>query len=174
MPFPLCCLLVVTLLAALVAPHGAQAQDDDVGACAYDLTGDGAISTNDLLMILALFGRQSTTSTTVVAADVSGDGIVGTSDLLGLSAGCLWALLWRGAHGTQGRGRGIRGGHRRPVHDTGGSLVGHLLRWWRSVGHRVWPNSYSLRNIIASCELPPNPMVFIYHGERYYRSEPRV
>jgi hypothetical protein len=86
MPFPLCCLLVVTLLAALVAPHGAQAQDDDVGACAYDLTGDGAISTNDLLMILALFGRQSTTSATVAAADVSGDGIVGTSDLLGLLA----------------------------------------------------------------------------------------
>ena len=86
MPFPLCCLLVVSLLAALLAPHGAQAQGDDAGACAYDLTGDGAISTNDLLMILALFGRQSTTSATVAAADVSGDGIVGTSDLLGLLA----------------------------------------------------------------------------------------
>eukprot|EP01046_Picozoa_sp_COSAG06_P010573 COSAG06_NODE_579_length_14027_cov_2.460942_5_plen_3130_part_00 len=34
-------------------------------------------------------------------------------------------------------------------------------------------DSYSLRNIVENCELPPNPTVFIYHGERYYRHEPR-
>ena len=35
-------------------------------------------------------------------------------------------------------------------------------------------NSYSLRNIVEPCELPPNPTVFILHGEKYYRHEPRA
>jgi hypothetical protein len=35
-------------------------------------------------------------------------------------------------------------------------------------------NSFSLRNVSEPCELPPNPTVFIYHGDRYYRHEPRV
>ena len=35
-------------------------------------------------------------------------------------------------------------------------------------------DSYSLRNITESCELPPNPTVFIFHGGRYYRHEPRA
>eukprot|EP01052_Picozoa_sp_SAG31_P007864 SAG31_NODE_383_length_16451_cov_8.412977_6_plen_1261_part_00 len=35
-------------------------------------------------------------------------------------------------------------------------------------------NSFSLRNIVDSCELPPNPTVFIFHSEKYYRHEARV
>ena len=34
-------------------------------------------------------------------------------------------------------------------------------------------NAFSLRNIAEPCELPPNPTVFIFHGEKYYRHEPR-
>ena len=49
-------------------------------ACAFDFTLDGVVGTNDLLYLLASFGRTS------VIADTNGDGIVGTDDLLGLLA----------------------------------------------------------------------------------------
>ena len=35
-------------------------------------------------------------------------------------------------------------------------------------------NAYSLRNIAEPCELPANPTVFIFHGEKYYRCASRA
>ena len=55
-------------------------------ACAYDMTDDGLVSTNDLLYILAAFGRSASETPSAARADVNGDGIVGTTDLLGLLA----------------------------------------------------------------------------------------
>lgn len=79
-------MIVLSCAAALLAataPRRAGAQL--AAACAYDLTDDGIVGTNDLLYLLAAFGR-STSSPTAALADVNGDGVVGTTDLLGLLA----------------------------------------------------------------------------------------
>lgn len=78
-------MIVLSCAAALLAataPRRAGAQL--AAACAYDLTDDGIVGTNDLLYLLAAFGRTS--SPTAALADVNGDGVVGTADLLGLLA----------------------------------------------------------------------------------------
>ena len=105
------------LVAAMVVWEDAAAQDESdppaLGACAADITSDGLVSTNDLLYLLASFGRLSEAH---LAADVDGNGIVGTTDLLlllasyGRSCGCdgAWSELTACTHncgpdGTQQR-----------------------------------------------------------------------
>ena len=55
-------------------------------ACGWDLSGDGLVATNDLLFLLAVYGRQAADDANAAAADGNGDGIVSTVDLLGLLA----------------------------------------------------------------------------------------
>ena len=55
-------------------------------ACGWDLSGDNLVSTNDLLFLLAVFGRSTAGDANAAAADGNGDGIVSTTDLLGLLA----------------------------------------------------------------------------------------
>ena len=66
------------LLMLLTAPC-ASGQD---WACALDFNADGIVGTNDLLYLLALFGRTGDEVPAAMVADVSGDGRVGTDDLL--------------------------------------------------------------------------------------------
>ena len=78
-------------LSLLLAGAVAQAQVSTVvmpanDPCAYDLTEDNLVSTNDLLYLLATFGRDAASDPAAQAADVDGSGSVGTSDLLGLLA----------------------------------------------------------------------------------------
>eukprot|EP01043_Picozoa_sp_COSAG02_P084693 COSAG02_NODE_22479_length_751_cov_1.179448_1_plen_93_part_01 len=80
--------LLLTLGMAVV-PRTATAQGVSV-ACTYDLTGDGMVTTDDLLWMLSVFGRQvydSSYPSVEGRADGNGDGLVNTQDLLGLLAG---------------------------------------------------------------------------------------
>lgn len=77
-------LLLGEATAQVFNPAVVQPGGDD--ACAYDLTGDGLVSTNDLLYLLAAFGRDAASDLAADAADVNNDGVVGTSDLLALLA----------------------------------------------------------------------------------------
>jgi hypothetical protein len=82
--------LLVALLVAIGAPPPAAAQSTSLhhqaGSCGWDLTTDGVVSTNDLLFLLAVFGRDVAGDTQAALADGNGDGLVGTTDLLGLLA----------------------------------------------------------------------------------------
>ncbi|MFM9958589.1 MAG: hypothetical protein ACKVZJ_10970 [Phycisphaerales bacterium] len=61
--------VTVTNIALLVAPPS---------ACAGDVTGDGAVNTEDLVGLLGDFGGVFVTGT---PADLNGDGVVNTLDL---------------------------------------------------------------------------------------------
>jgi hypothetical protein len=71
--------LLASLLLLVLSSPLASGQE---AACTADFSGDGIVATNDLLYLLAVFGRSSHSSPTVARADVNGDGIVGTDDLL--------------------------------------------------------------------------------------------
>ncbi len=104
------------LVAAIVIWGGAAAQQQSESEgvfCAADIDANGLVSTNDLLYLLASFGR---TGEAHLAADVDGNGMVGTNDLLlvlasyGRSCGCDggWSELTACTHncgpdGTQQR-----------------------------------------------------------------------
>ena len=74
---------VPSLLLLLLAAPLASGQD---AACALDFSGDGIVSTNDLLSLLAVFGRTVSEVPQAAAADVNADGRVSTDDLLALLA----------------------------------------------------------------------------------------
>eukprot|EP01043_Picozoa_sp_COSAG02_P012118 COSAG02_NODE_461_length_21848_cov_235.681043_7_plen_1409_part_00 len=73
------------LLLLLVGAPRASGQGQEM-ACALDFTNDGVVGTNDLLYLLAVFGRNVADTSQARVADVSGDGRVGTDDLLSLLA----------------------------------------------------------------------------------------
>lgn len=78
---------VLALVAATgPAPVSSQSTAHQSGPCGWDLNGDGLISTNDLLYILAVFGRQIADDSSIRVADGNGDGLINTQDLLGLLA----------------------------------------------------------------------------------------
>lgn len=77
----------VLALVAATGPTPVSAQSThQSGPCGYDLNGDGLVSTNDLLYILAVFGRQVAEDSSFGIADGNGDGLINTQDLLGLLA----------------------------------------------------------------------------------------
>ena len=69
-------LLAAAALLALGSAPAALAQTTvfnfDSGACAEDLTGDGFVSTNDLLYLLASYGRSAATEPAAAWADLDG------------------------------------------------------------------------------------------------------
>ena len=75
-------MLLWLLLSILGAARPTHAQTS--ATCAWDLTSDGIVSTNDLLFLLACFGDNAVDGTPASSADGNGDGLVGTADLLGL------------------------------------------------------------------------------------------
>ena len=76
-------LLLLVLISSSSAPS-AWAQQD--ASCAFDLDGNGLVSTDDLLWLLGAFGREASASAAAARADANGDGLVSTDDLLGLLA----------------------------------------------------------------------------------------
>jgi len=75
-------LLLLVLSSSSAPPAWAQ----QGASCAFDLDGNGMVSTDDLLWMLGAFGREASTSAAAARADANGDGLVSTEDLLGLLA----------------------------------------------------------------------------------------
>ena len=59
-------------LVSVATLAGLSATAAQTTSCPEDLTGDGVTSTNDLLYLLASFGRDATSQLTAVAADLDG------------------------------------------------------------------------------------------------------
>lgn len=78
--------LLLALAMATGGPRKSTAQQSSATACIFDFDGDGLVGTDDLLLLLAAFGREASDTRFDAAQDTNGDGVVNAPDLLGLLA----------------------------------------------------------------------------------------
>jgi hypothetical protein len=76
--------LLLALAMATVGPRKSTAQQSSATACIFDFDGNGLVGTDDLLWLLAAFGREAFDTRFDAAPDTNGDGVVNAPDLLGL------------------------------------------------------------------------------------------